>query len=80
MLCRHEIVGIVTEVGPESSKFKPGDRAAVGTYVGSCRNCQMCKEGEDIFCPKMLQTYNFVDDDGNVTQGGYSTHIVVDEQ
>lgn len=51
--CRHEIVGIVTEVGAEVKKFKPGDRAAVGTYVSSCHNCEMCKEGEDIFCPKV---------------------------
>jgi D-arabinose 1-dehydrogenase-like Zn-dependent alcohol dehydrogenase len=78
--CRHEIVGIVTEVGPEVTKFKPGDRAGVGTYVGSCRNCAMCKEGEDIFCPKMVFTYNGEDEHGMITQGGYSTHTVVDEQ
>jgi D-arabinose 1-dehydrogenase-like Zn-dependent alcohol dehydrogenase len=40
----------------------------------------MCKEGEDIFCDKMVQTYNWIDLDGSVTQGGYSTHMVVHEQ
>jgi D-arabinose 1-dehydrogenase-like Zn-dependent alcohol dehydrogenase len=40
----------------------------------------MCKEGEDIFCPKMVMTYNSEDEHGMVTQGGYSTHTVVDEQ
>jgi cinnamyl-alcohol dehydrogenase len=78
--CRHENVGIVTEVGPEVTKFKPGDRAGVGTYVNTCRNCTMCQEGEDIFCDKMVQTYNWADHDGSITQGGYSTHLVVHEQ
>jgi D-arabinose 1-dehydrogenase-like Zn-dependent alcohol dehydrogenase len=70
----------VTEVGSEVTKFQPGDRAGVGTYVNTCRNCTMCKEGEEIFCDKMVLTYNGHDFDGSVTQGGYSTHMVVHEQ
>ena len=76
---RHEIVGIVTQVGSEVTKFKPGDRAGVGTFVETCRDCAMCKAGEDIFCPKIVYTYNAVHSDGMPAQGGYSTHIITDE-
>jgi len=76
---RHEIVGIVTEVGSEVTKFKPGDRAGVGTFVETCRSCNMCKAGEDIFCPKLVYTYNGVTSDDMPTQGGYSTHFIAHE-
>src|SRR4026208_1508324 len=35
----HEIVGRVTKVGSEVTKYKPGDLAAVGCLVGSGRTC-----------------------------------------
>jgi cinnamyl-alcohol dehydrogenase len=75
----HEIVGIVTEVGPEVTKFKPGDRAGVGVFVDTCRSCSMCQKGEQIFCPKLVYTYNSEHYDGLPAQGGYSTHIVMEE-
>eukprot|EP00878_Enallax_costatus_P019318 GHUV01020379.1.p1 GENE.GHUV01020379.1~~GHUV01020379.1.p1 ORF type:complete len:311 (+),score=104.24 GHUV01020379.1:723-1655(+) len=72
----HEIVGIVVDVGSEVTKFKPGDRAGIGVFVDSCRNCAQCKAGEQIFCPKIVFTYNAEHYDGLPAQGGYSTHIV----
>lgn len=41
----HEIVGRVTEVGSEVTKFKAGDLAAVGCMVDSCRACATCQQG-----------------------------------
>jgi len=35
----HEILGRVTRVGKEVTKFKVGDLAAVGCMVDSCRTC-----------------------------------------
>ena len=37
----HEIVGIVDEVGPETTKYKTGDRLYLfpGTYCMECENC-----------------------------------------
>lgn len=36
--CRHEIAGIVTEVGSKAAQhFKVGDRAGVGCFVRACR-------------------------------------------
>lgn len=75
----HEIVGIVTAVGPQVTAFKVGDRAGVGTYVDTCRACALCKAGEDQFCPETVFTYNAVHKDGIQAQGGYSSHIIVDE-
>jgi D-arabinose 1-dehydrogenase-like Zn-dependent alcohol dehydrogenase len=39
----------------------------------------MCQKGEQIFCPKLVYTYNSEHYDGLPAQGGYSTHIVIDE-
>ena len=39
MVPGHEIVGIVTEVGPKVKSLKPGDRVGVGCFVESCMKC-----------------------------------------
>jgi len=76
----HEIVGIVTEVGAEVTKHNVGDRVGVGCMVNSCRECANCLKGEEQYCLKgMTGTYGAVDRDGTITQGGYSTHVVVTE-
>jgi len=77
----HEIVGIVTEVGSAVSKHKVGDRVGVGCMVNSCRECENCLAGMQNYCLKgNTQTYASVDPiDGTITQGGYSTHVVVTE-
>jgi uncharacterized zinc-type alcohol dehydrogenase-like protein len=75
----HEIAGIVTEVGAEVTKHKVGDRVGVGCMVNSCRECVNCQKGEEQYCLKgNTGTYGAVDRDGTITQGGYSTHVVVD--
>jgi alcohol dehydrogenase (NADP+) len=77
----HEIVGRVTKVGDQVSKFKVGDLAAVGCMVDSCRECEYCKEGKEQFCEEgNIQTFNSPDKHlGGQTFGGYSESIVVDE-
>ncbi|GAA2616331.1 NADP-dependent alcohol dehydrogenase C [Paractinoplanes durhamensis] len=76
----HEIVGHVTEVGAEAGKHKVGDRVGVGCMVNSCRDCDNCQAGYEQYClDGNTGTYASVDRDGTVTQGGYSTHVVVDE-
>src|SRR6188508_2333957 len=40
----HEIVGRVVQVGAAVRGFKPGDLAAVGCMVDSCRTCPSCRE------------------------------------
>jgi alcohol dehydrogenase (NADP+) len=77
----HEIVGRVVKVGSAVKKFTPGDLAAVGCMVDSCRTCANCREGEEIYCENgVTLTYNSEDKIlGGVTYGGYSDVIVVDE-
>jgi uncharacterized zinc-type alcohol dehydrogenase-like protein len=77
----HEIVGRVTSVGSEVTKFKAGDLAAVGCMVDSDRTCPECQAGQEQFCPNFILTYNFPDKfkTAPVTYGGYSESVVVDE-
>src|SRR6187200_1664361 len=76
----HEIVGRVTKVGSEVTKFKSGDIAAVGCLVDSDGNCPECQAGLEQFCPHVTLTYNSPDGHlGSVTYGGYSDSIVVKE-
>ena len=82
MVPGHEIAGVVTEVGPGVTRYKVGDRVGVGCFVDSCRECENCRAGDDQYCTKGgTATYNDTDKygDGSPTYGGYSTHVVVDE-
>ena len=48
--------------------------------VNSCRECENCQAGNEQYCiPGNTQTYGSVDRDGTVTYGGYSDHVVVDQ-
>ncbi|WIM99722.1 NAD(P)-dependent alcohol dehydrogenase [Actinoplanes oblitus] len=76
----HEIVGRVAEVGTEVTKFAVEDRVGVGCMVNSCRECGNCRAGQEQYCENgNVGTYASTDRDGTITQGGYSTHIVVDQ-
>ncbi len=75
----HEIVGLVTEVGTGVTKHRVGDRVGVGCMVNSCGECTNCHNGDEQYCLHgMVPTYAGTDRDGTTTQGGYSTHVVVD--
>jgi uncharacterized zinc-type alcohol dehydrogenase-like protein len=76
----HEIVGEVERVGSNVSRFRPGDRVGVGCMVDSCGSCEMCAAGEEQYCLKMVGTYGGKGRDGQVTQGGYSACITVDQK
>src|SRR3954463_12301674 len=79
----HEIVGRVTAVGKDVKKFKVGQNVGVGCLVYSCRTCANCKAGLEQYCDSptgFTGTYNSDDKHvGGQTRGGYSPHIVVDE-
>ena len=77
----HEIVGRVSAVGSQVTKFKAGDIAAVGCMVDSDGTCPECQAGLEQFCPNVTLTYNAPDkNQGGVTYGGYSDSIVVNER
>ncbi|MEQ1563149.1 MAG: NAD(P)-dependent alcohol dehydrogenase, partial [Nitrospiraceae bacterium] len=80
MVPGHEIVGTISRVGAMVTRFHLGETAGVGCFVDSCRTCPACREGSEQYCEAgMLLTYSGRDKDGQVTQGGYSTQIVVNE-
>ncbi|MBE9579404.1 MULTISPECIES: NAD(P)-dependent alcohol dehydrogenase [Moraxella] len=77
----HEIIGRIAKVGDNAHKFKVGDLVGVGCMVDSCRTCSPCSHGLEQYCEHgNTGTYGSLDrHDGTLTQGGYSTSIVVSE-
>ncbi len=77
----HEIVGRVVKVGEKVARVKPGDMAAIGCMVNSCRECPSCKDGLEQYCLNgATLTYASPDPKGpGFTMGGYSNNIVADE-
>lgn len=80
----HEIVGRVSAVGKDVTRFKAGDLVGVGCMVNSCRSCISCEAGLEQYCDAgPTWTYNSPDTafpaEGAHTYGGYSRAVVVDE-
>ncbi|WP_019833040.1 NAD(P)-dependent alcohol dehydrogenase [Sphingomonas sp. PR090111-T3T-6A] len=78
----HEIVGHVSAVGAEVTKFKVGDTVGVGCLVDSCQHCPSCADGEEQYCENgLVGTYNGATPDApGHTLGGYSQRIVVSDK
>jgi len=79
----HEIVGHVSAVGSEVTKFAVGDAVGVGCMVDSCQHCPECGEGLEQYCTGsgFVGTYNGATPDApGHTLGGYSQRIVVDDK
>jgi len=78
----HEIVGEVTAVGGEVTRYRVGDTVGVGCMVDSCKHCASCADGEEQYCENgFVGTYNgATDDPPGHTLGGYSDSITVDER
>jgi uncharacterized zinc-type alcohol dehydrogenase-like protein len=81
MVPGHEIVGRVTAVGAEVTRFAVGDTVGVGCFVDSCRTCPSCARGDEQYCEdRTVFTYNSVERDGvTPTYGGYARAIVVNQ-
>ena len=52
MILGHECAGIVTEVGPDCTTLKVGDRVALEAGL-PCGDCKICKTGKYNLCPDM---------------------------
>jgi len=77
MIPGHEVIGVVVEKGKNAS-LEIGTRVGVGPQAGACFDCDMCKAGDESYCPKAIFSYNSKDYEGNPTYGGYADGIVVD--
>lgn len=71
----HEVVGKAIKVGKDVKGIKEGDRVGVGAQVWSCLECQNCKDKNENYCPKLVDTYNATYPDGSQAHGGYASHI-----
>jgi alcohol dehydrogenase (NADP+) len=71
----HEVIGKAVKVGSKVSTVKVGDRVGVGAQIQSCLECKQCKNDNENYCPKQVDTYGAPYPDGTISQGGYSSHI-----
>lgn len=79
----HEIVGRVSRVGSAVDDLSVGDLVGVGCMVDSCRECERCLDGFEQYCETgVVSTYGAADprNEGTITQGGYSSSVVVDRR
>ncbi|MGB0122019.1 MAG: NAD(P)-dependent alcohol dehydrogenase, partial [Silvibacterium sp.] len=75
-----EIVGRVAAVGSGVTRYTVGERVGVGVIIDSCRTCASCQNNEEQYCEiGVTLTYGAPDKYGELTQGGYSNNIVVDQ-
>jgi alcohol dehydrogenase (NADP+) len=71
-----EIVGTAIKVGPKVTLIKEGERVGVGAQCWSCLDCRQCKNDNETYCTKQVDTYGAVwPETGIVSQGGYSSHV-----
>jgi propanol-preferring alcohol dehydrogenase len=68
----HEVAGVVSKVGAQVTRVKPGDRVVLH-YLISCGDCYYCSTGNEQFCRQGLML-------GHYTDGGYAEYIAVPER
>lgn len=65
----HEIAGTIEAVGDGVTEVAVGDGVAVYPWIG-CMKCDACEMGDEQNCPTPRTL-------GILTDGGYSTHVIV---
>jgi propanol-preferring alcohol dehydrogenase len=68
----HEVVGQVDAVGPESTRFKVGDRIGIPWLAHTCGTCRFCRSGRENLCLNPSFT-------GWDLDGGYAEYVTVNE-
>src|SRR5688500_10860777 len=61
----HEMAGVITEVGPEASEWRVGERVVVGNSA-PCGDCHYCRHQQENLCDDLL-----------FLNGAYAESIVV---
>lgn len=67
----------VVEVGVKVKNFKAGDVVGVGGIIGSCGECDLCNSDLEQYCRARILTYNHALGDETITQGGFSSAMIV---
>lgn len=57
-VCGHEIIGVVTRVGPEVTNLSVGDHVGIGGQCDCCSkpDCIFCERGDEHMCPNLTYT------------------------
>jgi D-arabinose 1-dehydrogenase-like Zn-dependent alcohol dehydrogenase len=67
----HEVLGEIVKAGPDAPPVEVGRTMLVNPWIG-CGKCDACREERDNDCTGMRAL-------GVVRNGGYATHIIVDQ-
>ena len=68
----HEVVGRVDALGPDSTRFTPGDRIGIPWLAHTCGICLFCRTGRENLCLRPSFT-------GWDLDGGYADYVTVNE-
>ncbi|MBU1207917.1 MAG: zinc-binding dehydrogenase [Proteobacteria bacterium] len=68
----HEFCGVVTQLGPQVTGWRTGDRVTVDTAASFCGLCQFCKAGQTQLCNQRVGY-------GSSTDGGFASLVTVRE-
>jgi propanol-preferring alcohol dehydrogenase len=68
----HEVVGVVDEAGPGTTRFAVGDRIGIAWLRGVDGTCRFCRTGRENLCPRAVFT-------GWDADGGYAEYAVAPE-
>ena len=81
MVPGHEIVGRVSRVGAQVTRFSPGDLVGVGCIADADGTCDECRADHEECCPNRSFVFNSPDrHTGGTTYGGFSQRIVIEER
>lgn len=69
----HQIVGRVEAIGPEVTRFQPGERVGVAWIFSACGECSYCRSGRENLCKQFRAT-------GRDASGGYAEYVSVSEE
>ncbi len=69
----HEFSGTIAEVGPEVSRFRPGDRVVSIPFFRTCGRCRFCLTGDWNLCPERVTA-------GSGVNGGFTRYVLMPER
>jgi propanol-preferring alcohol dehydrogenase len=69
----HEVVGVVDEIGEQTSRFSVGDRIGIAWLRATCGACRFCLRGDENLCVEPRFT-------GWDFDGGYAEYAIIDER
>jgi propanol-preferring alcohol dehydrogenase len=70
MILGHQVIGVVSALGPDVTALVPGQRVGVAWIASACGRCEWCRRGLENLCPDFQAT-------GRDVPGGYAERMAV---